>query len=67
MTTLTLRYIKGDFVVTGPDIEFSPVQDAPRGQGLVRGGGGFGPLNPQRAPFGGVQVDDRGGPKGKPR
>ena len=21
MTTLTLRYIKGDFVVTGPDIE----------------------------------------------
>ena len=24
MTTLTLRYIKGDFVVTGPDIE--PVQ-----------------------------------------
>jgi hypothetical protein len=21
MTTLTLRYIKGDFIVTGPDIE----------------------------------------------
>ena len=37
MTTLTLRYVKGDFVVTGPDIEPGPVQDAPRGQGLVRG------------------------------
>jgi hypothetical protein len=36
MTTLTMRYIKGHFVVTGPDIE-PPVQDAPRGQGLVRG------------------------------
>ena len=23
MTTLTLRYIKGDFVVTGPDIELA--------------------------------------------
>ena len=30
MITLTLRYIKGDFVVTGPGA--SPVQDASRGQ-----------------------------------
>ena len=37
MTTLTLRYIKGDFVVTGSDIRATPVQDAPRGKGLVRG------------------------------
>jgi len=28
MTKLTLRYIKGDFVVTGPDIE-PQIQDAP--------------------------------------
>jgi hypothetical protein len=32
MTTLTLRRIKGDLSGHGA----SPVQDAPRGQGLVR-------------------------------
>ena len=34
MTTLTLRYIKGDFLVTGPDIE-PEVGVGPRGQELV--------------------------------
>src|SRR5215217_5679282 len=36
MTTLTLRTVKGDFVVTGPDIE--PMRfDPSRGEGLVLG------------------------------
>jgi hypothetical protein len=35
MTTLTLRYIKGDFLVTGPDIEPRKfVRVAPSGQEL---------------------------------
>jgi hypothetical protein len=35
MTTLTLRYIKGDFLVTGPDIEARKfVRVAPSGQEL---------------------------------
>ena len=35
MTTLTMRYIRGHFVVTGPDI--SPMRfKSPRSQGLVQ-------------------------------
>ena len=37
MTTLTLRYIKGDFVVTGPDIEPLRFKTRREARGLVRG------------------------------
>ena len=73
MTTLTLRYIKGDFVVTGPDIEptrFKTRREAKDWCVAHYPGSPFkeiGPIYKQRAPFGGAQVDDRGGPKGKPR
>jgi hypothetical protein len=30
MTTLTMRLIKGDFIVTGPDIETDEVQEPAR-------------------------------------
>ena len=47
MTTLTMRYIKGDFLVTGPDIE--PVKFVTRHSPCS--GGGFGPAHaPGRAP-----------------
>ena len=36
MTTLTLRMIKGDFIVTGPDCRAHQMQAPPRGQRLVR-------------------------------
>jgi hypothetical protein len=35
MTTLTLRYRKGYFVVSGPDTQPDPVQVAPRSERLV--------------------------------
>jgi hypothetical protein len=35
MTTLTMRMIKGDFVVTRPRRRADEVQVPPRGQGLV--------------------------------
>ena len=34
MTTLTMRCIKGDFVVTGPDVPPNAIQVAPRSKGL---------------------------------
>jgi hypothetical protein len=36
MTTLTMRMIKGNFVVTGPDCRAHQMQAPPRGQTLVR-------------------------------
>ena len=37
MTTLTLRMVKGNFVVTGPDIEPMLSSRRARGEGLVHG------------------------------
>jgi hypothetical protein len=37
MTTLTMRYIKGDFVVTGPRRRADEIQDAQGGEGVVHG------------------------------
>ena len=36
MTTLTMRMIKGDFVVTGPDVEPMKFKSRREAQGLVR-------------------------------
>ena len=36
MTTLTLRYIRGDFLLTGPDIEPRKIRVSSGRQGLVR-------------------------------
>ena len=37
MTTLTVRFVKDHFVVTGPDIEPMRFKSRPEGQGLVHG------------------------------
>ena len=36
MTTLTMRVVKGDFIVTGPDIAPMKFKSAPRGARLVQ-------------------------------
>ena len=36
MTTLTMRLVKGDFIVTGPDIAPMKVQEPPGGARLVQ-------------------------------
>ena len=36
MTTLTMRLVKGDFIVTGPDVEPMKFKSRARGQGLVQ-------------------------------
>jgi hypothetical protein len=37
MTTLIMRMIKGDFVVTGPRRRADEIQDAQGGEGVVHG------------------------------
>ena len=36
MTTLTMRLVKGDFIVTGPDVEPMKFKSRPRGARLVQ-------------------------------
>jgi len=35
MTTLTMRLVKGHFIVSGPDVE--PMKEPARGEGVVHG------------------------------